>query len=102
MKQKEMETMTVHITRDELIRYFEIVFSENPTEDDSEFAEEIDAHVAECDECFSKMQMMRIMLQGFSSSQRRRMTLSTSTAVLPEPAAALTSIVPFLPVIALS
>ena len=59
--------MSEHITKSEISRYFEIVFSKDKNDDDLEFINEIDAHAAECDECFQKMQAMRTLIQGFSS-----------------------------------
>lgn len=60
--------MSEHITSNEFKQYFEIMFSGTQGEDDADFVNEIDAHVAECDHCFEKMQTVRYLMQGFSSS----------------------------------
>ena len=75
--------MSEHITRSELKRYFEIIFSKNRTDDDLDFINEIDAHVAECDDCFEKMQEIRILVQGFSSDLSLAKALINSE--FPEP-----------------
>ena len=75
--------MSEHITRNELNRYFEIVLSKDQSEDDLEFINEIDAHVAECDDCFAEMQAMRLLIQGFSSDASLANALMKSE--FPEP-----------------
>ena len=75
--------MSEHITRSELKRYFEIIFSKNKTDDDLDFVNEIDAHVAECDDCFAQMQSMRTLVQGFSSDASLAKALINSE--FPEP-----------------
>lgn len=59
--------MNEHLTHYELNRYFGVILSKNKSDDDMEFINEIDAHVAECNDCFGKMKAMRLMIQGFSS-----------------------------------
>lgn len=60
--------MSDHMTGDELKQYFEIVLAGTPEEDDADFVNEVEAHAAECRDCFEKMQAVRLLLQGFSSS----------------------------------
>lgn len=60
--------MSEHITDNEFRQYFDILFSGTRNEDDADFVNDIDAHVAECDRCFEKMQAIRLLMQGFSSS----------------------------------
>lgn len=59
--------MSEHITGDEFKQYFNILFSGAPDENDADFVNEIEAHAAECDHCFEKMQAIRLLMQGFSS-----------------------------------
>lgn len=60
--------MSEHITSNEFRQYFEIVLSGVPDEEDADFVNEIEAHVAGCQQCFEKMQTVRYLMQGFSSS----------------------------------
>lgn len=60
--------MSEHITSNEFKQYFEIMLSGTQGEDDADFVNEIDAHIAGCDHCFEKMQTVRYLMQGFSSS----------------------------------
>lgn len=60
--------MSEHITGNEFRQYFGMVLSGAPSEDDAEFVDEIDAHVAGCQHCFEKMQTVRYLMQSFSSS----------------------------------
>lgn len=60
--------MSDHITDSEWKRYFDIAHAGMIQEEDADFMEEIDAHVVECDQCFEKIQAMRLLLHGASSS----------------------------------
>lgn len=75
--------MPEHMTRAERDRYFAIICSENQSEAELEFVNEIDAHVAECDDCFAEMQAMRLLIRGFSSDASLANALLRSE--LPEP-----------------
>lgn len=60
--------MSEHITSNEFRQYFDILLSGTRNEEDADFVNDIDAHIAECDQCFEKMQAIRLLMQGFSSS----------------------------------
>lgn len=61
--------MSEHITNNEFRQYFDILLSGTLDEDDADFVNDIDAHLAECDQCFEKMQAIRLLMQGFSSNR---------------------------------
>lgn len=60
--------MSEHITSNEFRQYFDILFSGTLDGDDADFVNDIDAHIAECGQCFEKKQAIRLLMQGFSSS----------------------------------
>lgn len=60
--------MSEHITSNEFRQYFDIMLSGTRNDDDADFVNDIDAHIAECDQCFEKMQAIRLLMQGFSSN----------------------------------
>lgn len=60
--------MNEHITSNEFRQYFDILLSGTLNEDDADFMNDIDAHIAECDQCLERMQAIRLLMQGFSSS----------------------------------
>lgn len=60
--------MSEHITSNEFRQYFDILLSGTLNEDDADFVNDIDAHIAECGRCYERMQAIRLLMQGFSSS----------------------------------
>lgn len=59
--------MSEHITTEELKKYYNIFCAGEMWEEDAGFVDEIDAHAAECEQCFERMEAVRLLMRGFSS-----------------------------------
>lgn len=53
------------ITKSEMERYFMAITGE-PSVEDQDFVQEIEAHAAECDECFERLEAFRLLYFGFA------------------------------------
>ncbi len=56
----------MHISRDELKKYFELKASKYA--ENADFIDEIDAHLSECDDCFREFKAVQALWFGFNSS----------------------------------
>ena len=77
--------MSEHFSNDEILRCITLLISgKEMSESDKAFISEIDAHAAECPECFDKMQAARLLTVGFlreRSASRRQSDIGSQADI---------------------